>query len=308
MRYYAAPKSGNPSSIEQDIQPFRLNILCCHYWWLEVWKHLNLSYPYWRLYWNDQGGAEIYSSDRKWELTEKEIILIPPNTTFSTFYDPNGVSKEHRDHLVGGPLFSAPQHHNKQTNNDILHHLFIHFTLGGAFNHVKKNIFRLKASEFELNNINKLCSYLEKEPIVFDRQHSLLLEGLIINILAQIPESSWNSTIIDERVSSTINRIDKHLNDKLTNAQLAKQVNMATNSFARLFSTEIGEPLQQYILRRRVEHACMLLHHTADSIDEIALSSGFCDRYHFTRMFKKITGNTPGNYRSSYKFYSALRK
>jgi len=74
---------------------------------------------------------------------------------------------------------------------------------------------------------------------------------------------------------------------------------MATNSFSRLFKEHTGDTLQYFIRKKRVNKACLMLLHSNNSIDEIAEITGFANRYHFTRIFKKIRGYTPAKYRKT---------
>ena len=72
---------------------------------------------------------------------------------------------------------------------------------------------------------------------------------------------------------------------------------MAINSFTRLFAKEIGMAPQQYVQNKRIAQASILLHHSNLSIEEIALETGFYDRFHFTKTFKKWTGTSPARYK-----------
>lgn len=64
-----------------------------------------------------------------------------------------------------------------------------------------------------------------------------------------------------------------------------------------LFKKEMGMPLTEYVNRCRVEHAQKLLIGTNMPIKTIAIQCGISDVYHFNRLFKQITGTSPGNYR-----------
>ena len=55
--------------------------------------------------------------------------------------------------------------------------------------------------------------------------------------------------------------------------------------------------LKQYILRRRVGEAQVMLYDTTDSISEIAQAVGFEDAAYFSRLFSKYVGMSPREYR-----------
>ena len=52
-----------------------------------------------------------------------------------------------------------------------------------------------------------------------------------------------------------------------------------------------------YIIDMRVRKACEMLKYSDVSVTEIAESTGFCDIFYFSRMFKKAIGVSPTNYR-----------
>ncbi|TVU89454.1 helix-turn-helix domain-containing protein [Vreelandella titanicae] len=63
-----------------------------------------------------------------------------------------------------------------------------------------------------------------------------------------------------------------------------------------------------YVTARRVEAAgqCMLC--SESSLSEIALSHGFCDQSHFSRVFKRETGLSPQTWRKLYSGTTSRRK
>jgi AraC family transcriptional regulator len=63
--------------------------------------------------------------------------------------------------------------------------------------------------------------------------------------------------------------------------------------FRRHFSCTIGE----FIRQKRVNWVCRQLASSQVSLVETALAAGFCDQSHLTRIFKKVTGITPAQYR-----------
>lgn len=65
----------------------------------------------------------------------------------------------------------------------------------------------------------------------------------------------------------------------------------------RLFLTETGMGLGEYIRRRRLNRAALLLRFSRRRYQDIALSVGFDSQQSFNREFKRVTGMTPGEYR-----------
>lgn len=67
--------------------------------------------------------------------------------------------------------------------------------------------------------------------------------------------------------------------------------------FARAFRAHTGDSLGEFVRKLRVQRAAALLGRSDDPIADIALSLGFADQSHLTRVFRNITGRTPASYR-----------
>jgi AraC-like DNA-binding protein len=86
-------------------------------------------------------------------------------------------------------------------------------------------------------------------------------------------------------------------NPELNVKSIAAQLNCSPDYLSHLFHSETGEKLIQYIQRIRIDGAKMALETTQLYVSEIAFSSGFRDPAYFTRVFRKITGESPHEYR-----------
>ncbi|SDD40523.1 two-component system, response regulator YesN [Paenibacillus sp. UNCCL117] len=91
--------------------------------------------------------------------------------------------------------------------------------------------------------------------------------------------------------------VKEHLADDMTREDIASFVNFNPAYLSRLFKKESGISLFDYILQERVEKAKQLLADTGLKISEIAEMTGYGNFSHFTKMFKKVTGHTPQEYR-----------
>ncbi|WP_273545580.1 helix-turn-helix domain-containing protein [Paenibacillus caui] len=85
----------------------------------------------------------------------------------------------------------------------------------------------------------------------------------------------------------------------ITIEELAQTLGLNRKYFAELFKSAAGMPPQQYLSRYRMSKACELLESSELSIKEIAYSVGYTDQLLFSRMFKKIIGMSPSDYRVS---------
>ena len=80
--------------------------------------------------------------------------------------------------------------------------------------------------------------------------------------------------------------------------RIADTLNVSTFYFCKMFKKATGLNFTEYVSRVRVEKARNLLLNPNLRISEIAYEVGFQSLTHFNRVFKKITGQSPTDYRS----------
>jgi len=233
------------------------------------WNFSNVSAPYWRFYWGVTLGGEIFHKQNKTVLEPDSFILIPPNTYFST--------KAHT----------------------AFEQFFIHFAADFPFDRVCQDIYTFTMSEYIRSKI------LTMKKIMPSKQDSmyfkLMLFSLVYDALLKIPQNAFTTDVpqYDPRIIQIVELLDKNTSWVFSNEELAQKVNMSTNGFIRLFSNETGISPLQYSRHKRIEKACLLLHFTKQSIDEIARKIGFQNRYYFSRVFKQITNHSPAKFRKT---------
>lgn len=91
--------------------------------------------------------------------------------------------------------------------------------------------------------------------------------------------------------------IHAHLDGDPTIAQLAQECGLSPGYFARAFRQSTGVSPHQWLMQKRVDRARALLSVGRMDLAEIALACGFVDQSHFTRVFARIEGQTPGRWR-----------
>lgn len=99
------------------------------------------------------------------------------------------------------------------------------------------------------------------------------------------------------QLKNLVDYIDENLAEKLSLAVLAEQTNWNVYHFARLFKQYLRISPHQYILKRRIERAKVLLLNDQQSILEIAQMVGYESHSHFSQMFRKLEGLSPQDYR-----------
>lgn len=92
-----------------------------------------------------------------------------------------------------------------------------------------------------------------------------------------------------------------HMVGSISIAQLAAECRLSTCHFARSFRHSTGISPHRWLMHRRVERATELLKQSPLPITEIALSCGFADQSHLTRVFTSVHGSAPGQWRRAAK-------
>ena len=92
----------------------------------------------------------------------------------------------------------------------------------------------------------------------------------------------------------------KHYSDPLTLEKVSEAVGFSASYFSFLFKKETGENFLHYLTRIRMDRAKELLSQTDLSISEISEQVGYNDSNYFTKMFRKETRLSPGQYRKVY--------
>lgn len=101
--------------------------------------------------------------------------------------------------------------------------------------------------------------------------------------------------------------VKTHAAEAISLKALAAKVGMSYALFRKRFRAEVGCGPHTYHLEARVGLARHLLATTDKSVKEIAFASGFSDPYYFSRLFRKLTGRTPSEYRSDMQSWAHPR-
>ncbi|HYV73956.1 MAG TPA: helix-turn-helix domain-containing protein [Candidatus Binatia bacterium] len=92
------------------------------------------------------------------------------------------------------------------------------------------------------------------------------------------------------------------MEDELTLAEMAKSAELSPAHFSRMFRKSTGETPHQFVLRQRVERAKEMLREAEMRVLDVAVACGFKTQQHFARVFRRICGASPTEYR-----YEVLR-
>lgn len=103
---------------------------------------------------------------------------------------------------------------------------------------------------------------------------------------------------VNERFKAVIEYIRRNITANIHISELSKMAYMSKSVFYRTFTNEFGIPPNQMILHEKIRHAKFLMSNENFSMREICYETGFSDPNYFSRVFKKIEGITPTEYKA----------
>jgi AraC-like DNA-binding protein len=264
----------------------------------EKWNYPNVISPYYRIYYIDEGEGFITTDEEKIKLEQGYLYIIPSFTIC---------------HLLC---------------NTYLSQYFLHFFEDSAesislFEHNRK-VIKVAANEIDIANFKRLLqinpgrginrsnnptvyekniyykSYQElnntvNDSVYFETQGIML--QLISRFLNAQPFKSKHSDPVPSKILEAIRYIQINLKENLTVNYLASRANLHQDYFSRLFVKYTGQRPLAYLHEKRIERAQYLIATTTMSYNEIGEKTGFESLSHFSKIFKKVTSLTPGEYR-----------
>jgi AraC family transcriptional regulator len=124
--------------------------------------------------------------------------------------------------------------------------------------------------------------------------------GSIANprIFRDVAAAQCASSLPEWRLRRALDFIEANLAQPIGLADVAASTGLTRMHFAAQFRLTTGYSPHAYLLRRRIEHAQMLLRSSALNVLDIALSCGFGSHAHFTTVFGRMVGEPPNSWRT----------
>lgn len=98
-----------------------------------------------------------------------------------------------------------------------------------------------------------------------------------------------------------IDFMQQQISNTLTLAQIAQSVNLSVSHFAAIFHAKTGFSPIDYFNHLKIQKACKYIQFTEDRMKEISYNIGINDSYYFSRLFKKLMGMSPLQYRKKFR-------
>jgi AraC-like DNA-binding protein len=258
-----------------NIRVFAAGYVKADSWWCET----DRIREFWRLYLCDEDGAYLHIGSERYALPENRIVIVPAGIDFV-------------------PVLEHP-----------VQQLYFHFEFVGWPAEAAREVVPAPVTLEPDPLRDSLAAQLRQEILKPDELEPILASRLkalahlsIAEVLANVSEDCARSFLRiaqgQQELLAVLHYIDKHLDQPLNNSRLAEIALASESRFIRRFREATGRTPGRYVQDRRLRRAAELLVSTDHSIDQIAESCGFANRYYFTRVFAQRMGCPPARYRS----------
>ncbi len=169
-----------------------------------------------------------------------------------------------------------------------LHSLFSLARNGLAFGGERTN--EIGERLFNLENLSSFDRYIEILRILNE-----LSQFTETELLHRQPFTFLINEADESRIRSIYAFIDSHFHEKISLEEIAEAHHFSREGFCRYFKKRTGSTFTDFVNRYRVSQAKLLLE-SEHSVSEACFSCGFESVSYFTRVFKRITGENPGQF------------
>ena len=171
-----------------------------------------------------------------------------------------------------------------------------------AYNIDNLKLFSQINTPLQLENIFDLIKNHNKEP-----QTPRKVEQMIFKMICDLSDFSSEYKQAPTIAETGKAYIDNVYGFNISIENICKQLSISPSHFFRLFKKEYGISPNDYIIRKKIDHAVHLLNHTSLNINQISESLGYVNTSSFSNVFCRKMGMSPNEYRKKNRIISNKR-
>lgn len=157
-------------------------------------------------------------------------------------------------------------------------------------------------STFDLNTLITLHQDLYNTAGSADHLRDMRINAYLNTLLTTLLEYSWNPEEGREgkkrqSCEAVKEYLDEKYSERITLEELAEQFHLDKQYLNRCFRDQYGSTINQYLLHQRITKAKQMLRFTDEKLEVIGYACGIGAPHYFSRLFKKIEGMSPSEYR-----------
>lgn len=230
------------------------------------WNYPKTLSPFWRLYYNDRPGHKVVFPNAEYVLTPEHVYLIPDHQLF---------------HSVG---------------REPVPHTWLTFQVARRLDTRQAIPILLKPTEIERQLLGELARQFTGIG-TGHRDRILHVSLALLHLVISRPELHWQADAPTESLQKALRQLETQHPQPLNLSEVARQSGLSQRGFAKAFKKSQGVTPGRFLARVRVREAANLLVNTDESLEEIAAKTGFPNRHYLSRVFKKMTGDSPAHFR-----------
>lgn len=255
--------------------------------------HKGRTIPYNLLVYCVSGTVNINTKHNKYSVGEGELLLIPPNTFYiptecngCTYYfvhftAETAVKSEIRVNVNIGAILPRGSYHYEYYDGCV--------SVVELTDHIRF------ANAESVGAIFNRMSMLDPK---YSVTHKLLIDNLLRELLIEVSNEHIHKKQINKHLCEITGYIKTNYTKPHTLSELANEFSLSESYIAKLFKTHLQTKPSDYINNVKISIACYRILNTKMSITEISEELGYSSVYYFSRVFKKIKGVSPSEFRT----------
>ena len=222
------------------------------------------------------GSGRLYYEGKTYFLKEGDCVFLDCRHTYSHETDDNSLWQLVWLHFYGAPACAIYEEYKKNGGKTVFHTAYPQY-----YKEVEKQIADVCGTES-----------ISRDTVIFGLL-SLLISKAVSEGKATELQSAQNE--LPDAVKAYL---DLHFSEKISLDTLSSEFHINKFYLTRLFKANFGQSITDYLNRRRIGEAKSLLRFSNGTAESIAINCGINDAGYFTRLFKKLEGETPTQYRA----------
>lgn len=258
------------------------------------WNFQNVSSPFIRIFYIVEGEALLHLPEKEVKLKPHHLYIIPAYTVHS--YECHGWFVHYYLHVYEGfkhemnlqEVYELP---TEVEGGEGMEQLFQYLCSQLPYAQLPQPDPRSYDTSAQTSDY--VARYRDME-----LWKKMELRGAMLMIMSHFIREAqpcvWTN---HERMKRVLEYIHANIRYQLNVEELSDLAHVTKPYFIKLFKQEFGLSPVQYINNKKVERSQLLLFTTDMTVKEVAYTLGFNDQNYFIRMFRKVTGITPQEYR-----------
>lgn len=271
-------------------------IVTIHYYELDKDFHYSGErHNFWEMVYVDSGVVEISTDSNMTVLNQGQIIFHKPNEFHTLCANKKNAANVF---VISFECSSESMHFFNEKTMPVPSNLKKH--ISAIIEEYNEAFFPMSQEDIKLN-------VKEDTPIGGQQMIKTYLEQFLI-LLMRHEQNNRNLRVFPTKesmenhlVSEILSRIDKNIYNKISIAEICKDLHYSRAYLSKIFKQETEYTILEYILLQKIKEAKNLIREKNMNFTEISEKLSFDNPHYFSRVFKRVTNMTPTDYKNSIK-------